>query len=725
MSKRRREGKKLQRILDNINSWNAFWSANKTTYEFAIDFVVNSVQWSGDEQAYYNQIGKKQLTYNVLDKTVNQIVGEQLANLPEITVVASDDEKGSDEAQLREDFIRHLQQEEDARQCYSDALKCMFKGGYGVLALYVEYGEKDFTQRIKFSSRPDAGVSFFDPSATEITKCDGDFCGDIARIDKRAFKRRWPNKTFTTEGFGDGMNSDGAGMMSGETEEYANVAEYYEKQWKTKKIYKVSPTISGKPYDSVDADKFEEYLQEYIESMQEIGDQLGSDLNSTDLPKVIDERMAEYYTIKCYRLTPVEILEEYDFPGRHLPRVFCDGKSTWQNGIQIIKPFCSDAYDAQRQLNYTVSEIANGLRTYTRQTIWATPSMVDGFQDNLKNPERPMAVFLYNPDPMVPGSKPEVVQNPPFPEALVAAVDISKQAIMDILGRSEVSNGDQGNETSGVAIERRLTQQNSIVNAYFDGFMQAGTQFGRLINDLFTELYDEPTEMSFTDRDHNTYQRMINKVDPNSHEIENEVTKNNFHVSMQMSANFEMQAEDERNYLMGMLQASGQPAFPYLANQLAKLSNSPNMPQIVEQIEMMMNPAVMAKINNEPAPPPPPAPPEVALEQQKMQMDAQKMQMESQSNQQKHAIELQEQQIKMMELQMNEMKLRMEFAESRMELHQKAIDADAELKKAHLQAATSLSRDHVQELGHISKTLNTVKDLASMANESESPPAND
>jgi hypothetical protein len=695
MAKNKKNTKGLEKRNEKINAWFDYFSDNIQTYTNNIEFVEGS-QWNPDEVAYYAANGKTLLTDNVLNKFVKQIIGEQLKTTPEMQVVVDSDQVNQKKVAIRSDLLRTIQIKNHAKECYEIAIECSMKGGFGALWAYNDYDDGiTFQQVVKQEPIKNPTLCFWDPKAKNKTKCDGDYCGMIDYMRKSEFKRKHPNAEPTSEGW----NSDQVDLdriMLEEDDELIPIATIYEKRFFKKRILLVKPTISGKEFDTVPADQFDEYKQQYLNNIQYINEILGMS-QSLQEPQVIDERIVDDYKIKCYRQTKVEDLEEYEFPARDLPIQYVDGYSYYDKGKQTIKSFTQDAHDAQKLVNYIYSEIGQAVRTYQRVTIIGTQKMFNGALKQMKNPEKPTAFLPIEPDPAFNGGVPMITDPHPVPAELFTAYQMAVASIQDILGRTEASMGDPGNEISGVAIENRIMQQNTVVNKWFDGLLKAIEQQGRVVNQLISNLYDQPRSMMLYKENNKAYNANLNQFNHQTGEVDNEITNEDFEIRISVGANYEMMRQQERQYLLDILQQSQLPAFAKIGHLIAKLSDTPIMPQVVQAIETMIDPQVLAKEKGLPPPPPPPPPPQVMLEQQKIQAD------------------MQATQVKVMQAQIDKMKAQMEFLMSISELQGKGVEAQAEVQKAAMEAGRDLSQHHVDMVGHGVETLGHLKDLAALS----------
>lgn len=689
--------KRLKKLNDKIDSWFEYYADNIKLYQYNVNFNEGPGQWDPDTLAYYEQNGKVALTNNLLNKYTKQIVGEQLSTTPEMQIVVDTDKSNQKTIALRQDLLHTIQIKNNSREGYEVAFDSSLKGGWGALHFYTEYESGvTFNQVIRQDPVKEPPLCFWDPKAKDKTKGDGDYAGIITFMRKSEFERKYPGFEWCGENW-DTNVIDPAFFIPqmNDEDELVAIAEIYEKRYSKKKIISVSPTISGEKEDVIFKSEFDDYVAAYSESKAILNEVMGID-EVIELPQIMDERTTDDYQIKCYRLVKNQVLEEYDFPSKFLPIIYVDGYSYMCSGKQIVKSFTQDAHDAQKCLNYFYSELAQHVRTYRRETVWGTDKMFDGSMQQMRNPEKPAAYMKFNPDLAVPGGVPIFRESKPLPTELLAACDSAKQNILDILGRSEASMGDPGQEISGVAINARQTQQNTVINKYFDGLLKAIEHAGNLVNDLINNLYDQPREMMMMTEDSKSYKTKLNDFNPETNEVENEIVAEDYAIRISVGANYEIQRQAERQYILEMLNASQNPMFAKVADLLAGLSDTAIMPRMVERMKTVVDPAILAKEEGTPPPPPPPPDPRIQLEQEQLKN------------------EMALTQVKGMQAQVDKMKAQMDLMLGYAQLEGKNLQANASLQKAVIEAGKDLNQNTLDRMGHSVQALGHIKDLATL-----------
>lgn len=686
--------KRLEALNDKIQSWFDYYSDNINQYLHNVSFVMGD-QWDPDTISYYAANNKAIITYNILNKNVTQIVGEQLKTTPEMQIVVDTDMANQKKIALRQDLLRTIQIKNNSKECYETAFECALTGGFGALHFYNDYEEGlSFNQEVKQDVVKEPALCFWDPKAKDKTKGDGDYAGIINFMRKKDFERKYPNAMPCSENWNTQILDPGYFVTEEDEDELIAVADMYEKRYTKKTIVMVSPTMSGEKFDVILKKDFEDYVARYVDGVGQVNMLLGLN-NPVQAPQITDERIVDDYKIKCYRLTKNEILETYDFPSRYLPVIYVDGYSYSDSGKQIVKSFTQEAHDAQKTLNYFYSELAQSVRTYRRETIYGTNKMFNGSSQQMANPEKPSWMVPIVPDPLMPNG-PIFRESRPLPPELLQACEAAKMAVLDILGRSEAAMGEQGNESSGVAIQQRVQQQNTRINKFRDGLIKALEQAGKLTNDLISNLYDQPREMLLYKEDNKGYNAKLNNFNKQMGDVDNEITNEDFAIRISVGNNYELQRQQNRQYILDMMAASQNPMFSKVGDLLARLSDCEVMPQLVERIKTMVDPAILAKEEGKPPPPPPPPPPQLMLEQQKLQNEMALTQVKAQQSE------------------IDKMKAQVQLMLGVMGLQEKGIQADAEVKRAEVEFGKQLSQDHLDHVGHGVQALGHLKDLAAM-----------
>jgi hypothetical protein len=396
-----------------------------------------------------------------------------------------------------------------------------------------------------------------------------------------------------------------------------------------------------------------------------------------------NRRRTQKTKIRCYKLTSMEVLETYEWYDKELPYIFVEGDSLWRDGRQCIRSFVRHARDAQRLYNYSISEVAYGLKTSRREKFLATPKMIAGFEEQWRYPENTQGALLYNNDQQAGAPKelaPNEVSQSFFNTSEIAAGDISKT-----LGMIDPVNGGLINGASGAAIGRTIAEQNLSVVNYEQNLYNAIEACGRMIMNLIPKLYDTERIVSIETPDGKLKRVSINGFDEHG-QAQNHIDELMEDIyDIEVSANMSDSAQDqlETMFLMNLMQ--NPQTMPLVADQVPKHLRMAIAPQLEQRLKYLVPEYVQ---HDQPARPAPPNP-EVQLEQQKLHQKAQENQMKMVQTQ--------------MKMRGDMMKDQTKYQSDLLRAHVDQTQMMGDLAKAELENATELEAAHINARAEMTK----------------------
>jgi len=611
------EQSKIDCMIDNIEKWYSYFKENNNRGRSLKEFLMG-VQWDDKAVSYYRTHNKMPMTVNKLYAFVMQLIGEQRESSPnlKITPVNYDVEDPSvtKTIDLMEDIVQSIAYNSRTNIAYQTAYKNQLEFGYGALFLYTDYvSENSFDQEIRMMSIEEPESCYWDISAKEINKQDGEYCGVISHISKDEFKKKYPDVDI----------SDIENMRFYDSQERwfewidddsVTVADHYEKIWNKKIICKLSDGTT------VDKSELNEKLREkrknlkMMQQMEMLAQIEGQPVNLTrGLSKieVVDERESTYCTIKHYRLVRNHILEENDWASKFLPLVYVDGDSYHIRGKQYTKPFIQFAVDTQKFINYCATETISYIRGGRKERFLATTQNIEKHQKAWRGIDNDNMALTYDPDPRT-GAMPTPIQPLEIPQTLLQQYQRAEYDLHTILGRYESAVGAQGKELSGVAVANRVKQGNITAFVYPDNLMSAQNQIGKIMLDLIPTIYDTYRTItvgrSGNDRETIEINKQIRKD-----EFENKIEKTEYDIEIIAGSSFAMQKAENYAQLMDLI--SRIPEIGKIAPDLAAENlDLNNTPQLVKRIQQHLVPEIIMQEKGLPPPPPKPDPQEQLMQ---------------------------------------------------------------------------------------------------------------
>lgn len=624
------------KIKENYERWTNSWKANKDTYDEYMQFTMGS-QWLDEEARVFETYKKIPLTFNKIAPIINHLLGEQRQNTPSLQCVP-DETVQEQTAEVREALVKDISLSSDAKVVYQTGFQCALIGGYGAWYVDTEYeNDKSFNQVIRIRPGYIATMFFWDPSAKNPCKTDGNYAGYKVRMSRSKFRSLYGKKIEK------GITPDNldAGTFYVD-DDSITVFHYYERKCKTIKIYQLS---NGK---SIEQDEFDE-----LERFEFEGNELL--LMDGEMVTIENDRMSPQYKVKHHVYAGEYELEVSDFPSEQLPIVFVDQNSFFdKHNMQVIRPFIKDTKDAQRYINFIGTQSAyllkigrydqflvskDNVRSNDTAQIWRDPLNVQG---GLKFDETPS------------GFIPQQLRPPELSQSLVQQYERALQDIQTSTGVYNAQLGNQGNEISGAAIDARTRRGAYSTYVPFDSLNRAIACTGQIINEMIPKVYDTNRKMMMEMKDKGMTAVEINKpMDEFGGQMQNDMTTGHYSIRLVPGPSWEGQKQEALDSLKEVLAANPQ-VFNLVADLYAENLPFPNNIQLRNRLRTMVPPEIIeAGKTGEPIPPKPPQPdPQMIAAQAKMEdiklksrqldIEQQKLQLQAQTTQQDMALRSQE-----------------------------------------------------------------------------------
>ena len=449
----------ITEALDRFQTASDSWS---DIYESAIDDIrfVDDPDGQWEESTREARHNRPCLTFDKLSAAVDRVVGGQIASMPSIKIMAA--EEGDEAtAEVYQGLIRQIDQR--GIQAFKTAFKFAVKSGWGCVLVDHDYvSDVSLDQDVQIREIKNPFSVLIDPiiQAQHIQEARYGFM--FEDMERAEFERLYPNAEAGVES---DFSSTG-NFASWVNEESVRVADYYRIVNEERTLVQLS---DGRVVD-----------QEEIDPVKDELNQMGITLGKT--------RKVQMRKLERFKITGTEILEQVECVGRFIPLVPLLGKTSNINGEFISRGLVRKAKDAQRLYNYSRSVAVEVTGLTPKQPFFVTPAMVKGHEAKWKN----MAisndpVMFFNFDN---GQKP--FREPPAQGSpgLMQDAQIAAEDIKSATGVFDALQGAQGNETSGVAINRRQFQGEMANFEFQDQLIDSLELAGRICIDMIPEVYD-------------------------------------------------------------------------------------------------------------------------------------------------------------------------------------------------------------------------------------------
>lgn len=681
----------LAHARDNLNIWNSYFNENMTRGKDDQNFLLRD-QWNSVERSEFQRMFKVCMTFNKLYDATKKVAGEQRKNKPDLIVRSLTGKATEDQIELRADLVRTISYQSQNDLVYQTAFKSALYSGFGAFQIALDYeSPKSFNQVVRYKIVPDATRCSFDPTALKPHKGDGNYCARNYVFRKDEFAATYPyikNPVSYT---------DPRTLLDfqWETRDTIVVCDYFKKEWFSTKTYRLS--------NGMDVFKEEwEDMQGKFKKMKELAKEsmVVGGIIMREIPHIVRERATQDYRIMHYRMTKDCIIECSEWPSKQLPIIFVDGDSCFIEGRQYTRSFIHEAKDAQRFVNFVGSEIATEIKNRRREQWLGTPDNIIGQEQMWRNPEQQIGILMAKPDPktgMMPTKQPPWDLSP----SLMANFQRATQDINEILGFSE-SQDLQGKDISGKARRERKLEGSMSAYVFFDNLNQAIEQGGRVVLDLLPVIYGEHERHVVVSKKDGSTRSMVLNQNQGDDRMLNALQPGEYDIEIDSGPSFAVQKEIALEFLQQTVQTDPQ-VFNLIADLWAKNLDVQCMPQIVERLQTLVPPQIIAKEKGEPPPPPPPPSPQEQMMQQEMEYKKTDLQHKQQKVQSEAQLDAQDQQLRAQEMatrhqkdQIDQIELMLKAKQQQDDLQNKGLDRVAMLHKAHLDHAakmTSISAD--------------------------------
>jgi hypothetical protein len=467
----------LHRFETAADSW-------QDTYDLALGDVafVDEPESQWDETSKNNRKNRPCLTFDKLSASVDRVVGSQFANMPSIKVRAAE-EGDEDTAEVFQGLIRQIDQR--GLKAFKTAYKFAVKGGWGCFLIDHDYiDDVSLNQDIIIREIKNPFSVLIDPVVQAQPVEEARYGFVFEDIERDEFERMYPKAK--SEGSQSDFESTG-NFDSWVSDDYVRVADYYRIVTEETRLVQLS---DGRVVD---------YSQ-----IEPIADELN--LNGITLGK---ERRVQMRKLERYKLTALEVLEEIECVGRFIPIVPVFGKTTNVDGTFFSRGIVQKAKDAQKMYNYARSVAVEVTALTPKQPYLVTPGMIKGHEErwrNMMTSSDPVMFFNFDQ-----GQKPFREAPAQGSPALSQDAQLASQDIQATTGIFEANLGQQGNETSGVAIRGRQFQGELTNYEYADQLSDAMELAGKICIDLIPKIYDTERQIRILGEDETEEVIAVNK----------------------------------------------------------------------------------------------------------------------------------------------------------------------------------------------------------------------
>ncbi|MBO0358620.1 hypothetical protein J0X19_11745 [Hymenobacter sp. BT186] len=664
----------IKEASDRLQELRDYWKPIYDEFTDDLKFAVDGQQWKPGDMTARGE--KPTLTINRMGQFINQVINSNRQNTPTIKVLPVDDEADIKTAELIQDLIRNIEKVSKADTAYDTAMEYAVQGGIGFIRIDHDYVDPDsFEQHILIKRVHDPRSCLIDNMSVEPDGRDANdgFIIEEMRLD--TFKEQYPKA--------DARNFDDMAMSKtgfAASDKMITVAEYFKRVPEEKEISLLDD---------------------------------GSVLFSDDLAKregqytVLKTRMIQKNTVKRYKMTGAEILEETEFPSSYIPIIPVYGKEIWIDGKRKLYSLIRHAKDAQKMHNFWAS-LETELIMEAPRSPWVVDSdTIADFNADWVNPAKKKVLKYKGTDVMgKPTQRPFREPPTPIPAAVVNARMATVEDMKATMGMYDPSLGNERTgEKSGRAILATQQQGDTATFHFGDNLARSVGHGGVIILDMLPRVFDTPRILRILGEDGTPKRVPVNgqlPTDPNDQSAIN--SRNQLHdlrvgkydVAVITGPGYATKRQEGAQALMELSKT-----IPLIGNaapdMLVESLDIPNAGAIAKRVKRGLSPQLTADEDTEQTP-------EVmqlqgALQQMQAQMQAmgaelQQAQQDLQNKNGELALKNKDLQIKEMQVQLEAMKHRdamMGQSDDRsLQVHKIDTDAQAKIVTEKIKADASI-----------------------------------
>lgn len=489
--------RKKELDLDDIKKMHdkAYNYSQETRQQASDDMLFSFIsQWDSslleDSQLAYRG------EFNILKKATRKIMADFYANPIQIDFEPKDETR-TDAAEIIDGMYRADDNNNTAVEAYRNGKQEMLVCGFGCWERYTEYvtnraGNDNQVIRVRpiFEA---ANCVFWDPNARYSDKSDAAWVSVLTRYTEDGYKDLVYELTgeelvtISDESFADPEQSYAFPWISSDSKQIY-VTNFYHKT-----IVKDKVITLNDPFGQT-VDVRESNLDDIMDEMIDAGFSIES------------EREIERPQVTKYIASGREILSKTIVPGEHIPIIpayadhaFIEGNEHYEGIVRLAK-------DPQRLRNFQLSYLADIVSRSPRTKPIFSPEQIQGFEHmynetGMDNNYPYLYQNLKAADGRdLPAGPVGVMPEQPIPQALIASIELSRQAVEDVANPGvpkEVAEPDLSGKAV-LALQARVDQQSM---EYQESYKHAKRRDAEVYASMAAEVYDVPRTVTVESAD--------------------------------------------------------------------------------------------------------------------------------------------------------------------------------------------------------------------------------
>ena len=294
----------LQKARENINGWVSYWQENNERYRNNFYFTYVD-QWDEEDRRERKKRKKPVLTVDKIKPAVRSTIGQLRENTPNVEIRANTDNTNQETVDIYNGIVRWISYKSNAPRVYQKAFEPEYVGGYSALRICYDYESGMSFEKQTLIKNINPLNAFFDPSAQEQDKSDGNFCGFADKMSYREFKLKYPNYKGEPQPLVSSQYNEAQKQFWGDDKEIT-ICDYWCKEYYDKTIYELS---DGRVVDEKGLLQAEEEYYNLLEDYERLVSAGITSIPAPIIPIKNRERVIQDYKVMLYSLSFHAILD--------------------------------------------------------------------------------------------------------------------------------------------------------------------------------------------------------------------------------------------------------------------------------------------------------------------------------------------------------------------------------------------------------------------------------
>ncbi|MCC7570616.1 hypothetical protein KO465_04670 [Candidatus Micrarchaeota archaeon] len=553
----------LKEVQDRLKSAESKDGENREAALDDLKFIAVE-QWPDHIRQQREADQRPCLTVNKMPTYLDQVVGDQRMNRPQLLVLPVDNNADIKTAKVLNGWIKHIWRISKADSIIDNGFEHAAACGYGAVRVVTRYiDEMSFDQEAYIVPVENA-LAIYWGDHVEYDCSDSDYCIIIADMNREEFKRTYKKEPMP-------FNSTDSRFVDGWcTKDKVRIAEYFVKEKEPFTLYEL---IDGTITDSLPP--------------------------NTPESSIKNKRDSEKITIKWYLVSGNDVLDETEWIGKkYIPVVPIWGKELNVGGRKYLRGLIRNGKDSQRMYNYWNSVDTETIALQPKMPYMVTAKQIAGHEAQWRQiHQQNFPYVLVNPDPKAPGW-PKREAPPQISSAFATKIAQTDQDIKDTIGLQKASLGMESNERSGVAIRERKHEGDVGVYAFYDNLSRSIEQIGRVLLDVAPSLLDTQKKIRLGLDDGTVAFKEVNipRTDEEGNQYtEIDVTTGVYDVAVSAGPSFTTQRSEMRRSMTEFIQYAPGIA-PLILDLFAKAQDWEGAEEIAKRAEFLLPPEIREEL---------------------------------------------------------------------------------------------------------------------------------